>query len=212
MDEGKALRSRKVMNKTSVSLLFLGAVGIAVARAQFAPLSLTPESYNYDVIVEKTATPPPAAATTATMDQGTNNAAATYYEQGFNVDAADTGLPAAGSTFASASLSDHSYTLAPSYTAPNALLVNAQVTNAVYTVTTPTAVSSLSFLGAAGGGGPTLTYIVTHADGSTETGTFVVPDWFNGADPALTLNGRVDAVSRTFDNVNNNNPRLYSID
>lgn len=165
--------------KRQILALALAVASVAATRAQFAPLTLTPESYNHDIIVELTATPPPALATTATMDQGTNNAAATFYEQGFNLDAPETGLPPAGTTFTAETLADHSYTLAPSYTAPNALLVNAQVTNSTYTLTTPTALSGLSFLASAGG---------------------------------FTSNGRVNAITRTFDTVNGNNPRLYSID
>jgi hypothetical protein len=190
----------------------LALSGVAV-HAQFAPITLTPESYNHDIIVEKTAMGLPAPASTASLDGGTNNTGFTFYEQGFNVDNPTTGVPVAGSTFTSETLADHSYTMAASYTAPNAILVNTnQITTATYTLTTPTALSGISFLGSGGSGAPTLTWTVTHADNTTETGTFVVPDWFGGANQALTANGRVNAVSRAFDNVNNNNPRLYSID
>ena len=192
--------------------LIAGLLGAAAVHAQFAPLSLTPESYNYDVIVEKGATPPPAKASTATLDAGTNNTAATFYEQGFNVDSPTSGLPAAGSTFTSESLTDHNYTLASSYTTNNAILVDAGVTNATYTLTTPTTLTGISFLAASGGGAATLNAIIHHADNTTETNQITVPDWFNGADQALTLNGRVDAVSRTFDAVDSGNPRLYSVD
>ncbi|HUS37694.1 MAG TPA: hypothetical protein VM680_20260 [Verrucomicrobiae bacterium] len=192
-------------------------IGLAFAsvalHAQFAPLTLTPESYNQDIIVEKTALGFPAAATTASLDGGTNNTGFSYYEQGFNIDNPATGLPTAGSTFTSESLADHSYTMAADYTAPNAILINTnQIRSATYTLATPTALSGISFLAAGGSGAPTLTWTVTHADNSTETGTFIVPDWFGGANQALTANGRVNAVSRAFDNVNNNNPRLYSVD
>ena len=67
-------------------------------------------------------------------------------------------------------------------------------------------------LAASGGGATTLNYTVHHQDGSTETGSISVPDWFNGANQALTLNGRVNAVSRAFANVDSGNPRLYSVD
>lgn len=199
-------------NKKLVSLI-LGLASIAVTHAQFAPVALSPESYNQDIIVEKAALGLPAPATTASMDGGTNNTGFTYYEQGFNVDNPTTGLPTAGSTFTSESLADHSYTMAANYAAPNAILINTnQVRSATYTLTTPTALSAISFLGAGGSGAPTLTWTVTHADNTTETGTIVIGDWFGGANQAVTANGRVNAVSRAFDNVNNNNPRLYSID
>jgi hypothetical protein len=199
------------MNKKSVSLLLLGLASIAAAHAQFAPLSLTPESYNYDVVVEKAAGLP-APATTASMDGGTNNTGFTWYEAGFNVDAPDTGLPAAGTTVTSTTLPDHNYTFAPSYTAANAILVDAGVSNATYTVTAPTAVSALSFLGSAGNGATTNNVVIHHADGSSETAQMVISDWFSDVNIAFTANGRVDAISRGLDNVNNNFPRLLSVD
>ncbi|HEY6225767.1 MAG TPA: hypothetical protein VI282_01470, partial [Verrucomicrobiae bacterium] len=197
-------------NKKLVSIL-LGLTSVAVAHAQFAPLQLTPESYNYDIIVEKTA-PLPAKASTATLDAGTNNTAFTYYEKGFNVDSPDSGLPAPGTTFTSESLTDHSYTLAADYTTNNAFLLDASVTNATYTLTTPTTLTGISFLAASGGGAGTNNVIIHHADNTTETNQIIVPDWFGGSNQALTLNGRVDAASRTFNAVDTGNPRLYSVD
>ena len=197
-------------NKNLVSIL-LGLASVAIARAQFAPLQLTPESYNYDIIVEKTA-PRPAVASTATLDAGTNNTASTFYEMGFNLNSPSSGLPAPGTTFASESLTDHSYTTAADYTTNNAILLDAGVTNAVYTLTTPTTLTGISFLAASGGGPGTNNVIIHHADNSTETNQIIVPDWFGGASQALTLNGRVDAPSRTFDAVDSGNPRLYSVD
>ena len=45
-----------------------------------------------------------------------------------------------------------------------------------------------------------------------ESGSRNIPDWFNGASPAWTANGRLDVGTFGFDSVNNNNPRLYSLD
>src|SRR5689334_18018203 len=61
--------------KTTSSLLIGLALTFAaarVARADFYPIPLTPGSFNYDVVVEKTATPPYQTRVTATMDAGTN--------------------------------------------------------------------------------------------------------------------------------------------
>jgi hypothetical protein len=200
------------MIKIKLVSLALGLAGAAVTQAQFAPLPLTPDSYNYDIIVEKGATPPPAAASTATLDAGTNNTAFTYYEQGFNVNSPTSGLPPAGSTITAETLTDHSYALAPSYTDKNAILVDLNVTNATYTLTTPKALTGISLLAASGGGTATNTVIIRHADNTSETNEVTVPDWFGGANTAFTLNGRVDAGSRGFDNVDSGNPRLYSVD
>ena len=190
----------------------LGIASIAATRAQFAPLSLTPDSYNYDVIVEKGATPPPAPASTATLDDGTNNTANTFYEQGFNLDSPTSGLPAAGSTITSETLTDHNFTLAASYTTNNAILLDSSISNATYTVTTPATLTAISFLAASGGGASTNNVIIHHTNNTTETNQIIVPDWYGGDNVALTLNGRVDAVSRTFSSVDSGNPRLYSVD
>ena len=199
------------MTRSKILSLALAVASVAATRAQFAPLVLTPESYNHDVIVEKTA-PLPAPATTASMDGGTNNAGYTFYEAGFNQIAPESGLPAAGTTITSTTLGDHSYTFASDYTANNAILVNAQIPSATYTVTTPTTVSAISFLAGAGNGAATNTVVIHHADNSSETAQIVIPDWFAGENIAFTANGRTDAIVRFFDNVNNNFPRLFSVD
>jgi hypothetical protein len=146
------------------------------------------------------------------MDGGTNNAGYTFYEAGYNVNSPETGLPVAGSTVTSTSLADHNYTFAPSYAANNAILVDVNVPAATYTVTTPQTVTAISFLAGSGNGAATNNVVVRHADGSAETTEIVIPDWFSDLNVAFTANGRVDAISRFFDNVNNNFPRLFSVD
>lgn len=189
----------------------MGIASLAATRAQFAPLSLTPDSYNQDIIVEKQA-PIPTAATTATLDAGTNNTGSTFYEQGFNLDSPTSGLPPAGTTITSETLADHNFTFASDYTTNNAILVNAGGTNATYTLTTPTTLTGVSLLATSGGGAATVNVIVHHSDNSTETNQVVVSDWFGGTNIALTVNGRADAPSRTFSAVDSGNPRLYSAD
>ncbi len=118
---------------TSLTLACWSAPG-----AVFFPVTLTPGSYNQDMVVENTAPPPIGRATTASMDGGTNNTGNIWYEVGFNSAAPGTGLPAPGATFTHASLPDHQYTMPPSYTAPNALLIaSAQVTTGALTLVSP---------------------------------------------------------------------------
>jgi hypothetical protein len=38
----------------------------------------------------------------------------------------------------------------------------------------------------------TIGYTISHQDGATQTGTFVIPDWFNVTPYAFTPNGRVE--------------------
>jgi hypothetical protein len=140
------------------------------------------------------------------MDAGTNNTDASWYEIGFNAAAPTTGFPAAGSTFASAAAANHQYTMAPSYTTNNAMLIDGIVSNGTWTLTTPAAYTNLSFLTSGGHNGRTIGILIHHQDGTTERGSFSSPDWFNGASPAYTANGRVNVQTFLFDSVSSGNP------
>jgi hypothetical protein len=97
------------MKKTLLNLTVLAALGVLPARADFNPVALTPGSFTADVIVEKTAPKSINDYTTATMDGGTNNTAAVWYEQGYFVNSPWTGLPAAGATVPADSDANRSY-------------------------------------------------------------------------------------------------------
>ena len=196
--------------------LFLLAVLILprVGRAGFSPIALTSTSYNQDLVVENSAPAPVIAGgyTTASMDSGLGNSGNSWYEQGYNAASPTTGLPPAGSAFNSQSAANHQYRMAPSYAAPNAVLLDSTLTTATLSLVTPTAYAGLSFLESGGNGGVTFSYNVHHQNGTADMGTKTIPDWFNGASPAWTANGRVDVGTFTFNAVNAGNPRLYSLD
>src|SRR5882672_9131167 len=192
--------------------LCLALILTNTARADFNPVPLASSSFNYDIVVERTAPPPIGRATTASMDAGTNNTDASWYEIGFNTAAPTTGVPAADSTFASAAAANHQFTMAPSYTTNDAMLIDGIVTNGTWTLITPVAYTNLSFLTSGGHNGRTIAVLIHHQDGTTERNSFSSPDWFNGASPAVTANGRVNVQTFLFDNVNSGNPRLYSRD
>lgn len=180
--------------------------------AAFAPVPLTPGSYNEDMVIEHTAPAVPGGAcTTASMDAGTANTANGWYEQGYDAAAPTTGLPAAGSTITNQSSTDHTYTLAPSYTANNVAMVDSSH-SANLVPATARSFSSLSFLAGAGHGPVVVDYRVAHADGSQQAGAFASPDWFFNVPVAFDAQGRVDVVSGAFNNVNNSEPRLYAED
>jgi hypothetical protein len=153
-----------------------------------------------------------AGFTTATMDGGAANTGNTIYERGYAFNAPATGLPAPGSTVTNAAATNHVYVLAPSYTANNAVFLNSATPTATITPSTPTASYGFSFLGASSGGASAIDYVATHADGSTETGSLTIPDWFNASPVALNLNGRVNLDNSVLDNINAGNPRLYGVD
>lgn len=201
--------------KEFLTLLTGLAVAGATAQAQYTPVPLTPESFTFDIVVERDAAKPPARATTASFDGGTNNTGNTFYEMGFNAANPATGLPGPGTFVSNANLPvAHDYQMPASYTANNTLLVNDQIPTGTLTLNTPAPYTALSLLATSGGGAAVLNYTVTFADDSTEVGaaTITVPDWFNGANAAIITMGRVNTQTRVFANVNEQNPRVYSVD
>jgi len=199
--------------RTLRALAFLG-LAIPFARAGFDPIALTTGSFNRDIVVESSAPAPIVAGgyTTASMDNGTGNTAYSWYEKGYNTAAPGTGLALAGSTFTHQNAPDHQYAMAPSYRSNNAVLIDSAIPSATLTLVSPIACAKLSVLQSGGQGGIACGFVVHHQDGSIETSSTTIPDWFNGPSPAWTANGRVDVGSFAFDNVNLNNPRLYSFD
>lgn len=195
--------------------MLLLALGIATTtHAGFTPIPLTSGSYNQDMVVEAAALAPLVAGgyTTASMDNGLANSANSWYEQGYNLTNLTSGLPHAGATFTSQSLANHQYTMAPSYTANNAVMLDSTLTNGTFTLASPAAYSQLSLLESGGHNGVAFQYSVHHLDGTSETGSGNIPDWFGGLSPAWTANGRLDVGTFAFNSVNGNNPRLYSLD
>lgn len=157
-----------------------------VVREGFSPIVLTGASYNQDLVVENSAPEPVIAGgyTTASMDSGLGNSSSSWYEQGYNSANPTTGLPPAGSSFTSQSAGNHQYTMAPSFTAPNAVLLDSTLTSATLTLVTPTAYAGLSFPESGGHNGVSFTYTVHLQNGTTDTGTKSIPDYFNGSNPA----------------------------
>ncbi len=212
---GRVKMARALWRAAGGGAAALALAFASAARAGFAPIALTSGSYNQDMVVESTAPAPVVAGgyTTASMDAGIGNSGTSWYEVGYDSAAPTTGLPAAGSTFTSQTSSAYRYTMAPSYKANNAILLDSNVTSATFTLATPAALTQLSFLESGGYNGVTFSYTVHHQSGNTDTGTASIPDWFsNGTNTAWTANGRVDVGSFGLENVNGNDPRLYSLD
>ena len=174
-----------------------------VAQAQFNPVPLTAGSFTQDIIVEKTAPPPLENYTTATLDQGTNNYANTFFEQGYIPSLPWIGLPPHGTTFISHADPNHVFRMPPSYETNNAAYVGTaaipgtstvivQASNAVLNVSDPTAYSAISILWASAGGPGLVNLTIFHADGVQETSSITTIDWFNAATTyAWIAQGRV---------------------
>jgi hypothetical protein len=182
--------------------------------AGFVPVSLTPGSYNHDIVVERTAPPPVGPATSASMDGGLNNSGFSWFEKGYNADWPSAGLPAAGTVITSDSAADHEYQFAPDYRSNNAVLIDRTVTNVALVLAAAQAYNALSFLlsGANESATVRIGCAVYHEDGSVETNTIGCPDWMNNMYSAYSANGRVNVTNFTFANVNGGVPMLFAAD
>jgi hypothetical protein len=205
----------KTLHFTYLRLLLSACFAVAPhVRGAFVPIPLTADSFNQDVVVERTAPPPIVPVTTASMDAGTANTNFTWFERGYNADWPATGLPVAGAIIENDSI--HYYQLPPSYKTNNAVLIDSSSTTATLTLTSPTPCATLSFLAACGGGSGTagtVAYTVHHQDTTMETGTFTCPNWWGGVGNAVwSASGRINVSSFTFDGLNSDNARLYACD
>jgi hypothetical protein len=202
---------QRAPHKPAKAIFFGAALLSGVAHADFVPIPLTSDSFNQDIVVEKTAPPPLMPATTASMDGGTANTGFSWYERGYHPIWTSTGLPVAGSTFTS-DVPGHDYLLAPNYKSNNAVMIDGTVTSATLTLTAPASYSRLSFLATAGAGPGIVRFTIHHQNSTTETGTFTCPDWLSGANEAYNASGRVDVNSFTMDGVTLTYPVLFSRD
>jgi hypothetical protein len=82
--------------------------------------------------------------------------------------------------------------MAPSYTGVNDVAYVDATTTANIVPATPQSFYALSFLTGAGHGPITVNYVISHADSTTETGSFSAPDWFAGGSAAWVVNGRIN--------------------
>jgi hypothetical protein len=186
----------------TLSILTEGVYGVS-------PVPASGNTFNYDTVVEASAAPP--LVTTATLDEGTGNYGYTWYETGWNGQTG-TGLPNAGTLATNATLPDHVYQMAPSFTTNDAILIDSTVSNATITPTSAAAVSYLSFLMSSGGGAMGINYVVHHTSGPDDTGTITSPDWFSPTTVAIIVNGRVDARTRSFQSWGSGGPAVSSQD
>src|SRR5215469_16223266 len=121
-----------LLYRIGLALLVSAVVFSSPGQTGFQPIPLTSSSFNQDVVVENTAPAPIVSGgyTTASMDSGIANNGTSWYEQGYNTTNLASGLPPAGSTFTHQNAANHQYTMAPSYSANNAVLLDSAITNA----------------------------------------------------------------------------------
>jgi len=181
------------------------AISGSTNNVNYNPLTVT--GYNQDVVVEAdgpqtTGTGVASAGTltnniTVTMDGGVSKANNTWYERGYYAAFPESGIPAAGASVTSVWCSAR-YTMPGSYVGNCAAVICSNVTSANISFAAPTTVGALSFLCGAANGDTFVPCVVRFADGTTETNTIFVPDWFNRELPwAYLSHGRVLPSNRS---------------
>jgi hypothetical protein len=185
--------------------------GAALPGEPFVPIEIT--GYNEDLVVEASAVKPGfmETNTTATMEGGTANVLFTWYERGYNPAAPDTGLPAPGSLLTNTATGTH-FLMPPSYSLPNAVLIDSVCSNSTLIPLRPGCYSAVSFLTASASGPSTNQCILNHANGKSETNTFVSLDWLGVSLPAFTAYGRVSVSTKLIDRASSNSPQLYAVE
>ena len=200
--------------KAKLSLILLTALGLNAARADFNPVTLTANSYTFDIVVESNTVPAVPFCINATAGGGTGLGDNSYYEQGLRR-GNNSGIPAHNTTFVSYNNASFSFLMPPTYATNNTLMIDSTFTSGTLTFNTPTTETNLIVLGTGGGGATTVGYTVTHADSSTETGSISFLDWFTGGGSAAWgANGRMD-TGGNYNNfngsaANQNAPYLYA--
>jgi hypothetical protein len=153
---------RTFLQTAGTLILIATLCATGTARAGFAPIPLSAGSFNESMIVPASSPAPviPGGYTTASMDAGLANTGTSWYEQSYNTSAPTTGLPHPGAILTSQSLPNHSYVMAPSYTANNAVMLDSTLTNATLVLASPAAYGGLSLLESGGNNGVSFTYTV----------------------------------------------------
>jgi hypothetical protein len=195
--------------KRTLSLFSLLLAFCTSSKADFVPMPLTPESFNQDVIVEKTAPPPVVPVTSASMDTGSDNTGFAWCERGYLREWPAVGLPAADSTITFGPGMNYDCHFAPSYKTNNVLLIDSVLTSGTLTLIQPVPCAQLSFLVSGGNCGGVVAYKVHHQDGSVEIGTVACHDWLDALNADYTTSGRVDVNNFNIMDLNMNRPGLY---
>jgi len=206
------------MKSKLATFILTGACTVS-ALADFNPVALTPGSYTFDIVVEKDTVQGLPDCLNVTAGNGVGLGDNTYYEQGLHDRVGhvggNSGIPIHNTIFTNINNANMKFLMPPDYSVNNELMIDSTYPNGALNFTTPTTATNLAILNCGGGGTVSITYTVTHADTTTETGTLGLLDWFTGgATVAWGANGRIQA-NGAYNNynssaVNNNAPYLYA--
>jgi autotransporter-associated beta strand protein len=166
--------------------------------------------FNQDVIVDASAGDT-VSSTTTPVDNPSAGGSYVWYEKGFGGTAAQgTGL-AAGTTFLSPADPDVPFQLQPANGNNVAMLTGSDTVDLV--LSQPGHFSSLHLLASSANGQGGLFATLHFSDGtSSQNSVFNVPDWFDGANPALIAGGRILRAAGAPVVLTPGDPRMYQFD
>ena len=198
------------MKPTIMKLTLLVSAALAASLANghaAAMLPIAATGWNQDIVIGAGDT---TAGRTQTMEGGNSNF--TWYGVGYNTANPTTGLPT-GLTTSTTTPTDLSFQLQPFGTTAGGNVSNAIFQGGTLTMSTPMPYIRLALIGSIGGGGATVGVTVNFSSGPAQVFSF--PDvgigrsWFGATPTAVAGRGRVNVGTGAFDNVGQDNPRLY---
>jgi hypothetical protein len=191
------------MNK-KFTFLAAGALLAAMStKAQFQPVVLT--GFNADIVANGVG--PATGSTNATADNGTYG----FLSKDFKATATSSlptyGLPVDG-MLTSANTAGVVFQLR-NYDSSNVLRLVTGTTTGTLSLVTPRIATDLYLLAYSGSGSSTASVVVNFTDGTTQSATVTVSDWFNGTGYAAMGIGRVSLSGDNAQDGTSSNPRLY---
>src|SRR6266850_1345179 len=190
--------------RSSLCLLIATALSLGALRipaANMSPVTLT--GYNWDVVIENTASGPPYSAFASELNPGEN---LSFYQSGLPGKAY--GLPVFGNF--TSDVGDGTVFQFEPYTGNNSLVLSTDtgLTAGTLTLSSPNVFGRIAILAnsASGGGYGTLT--LTFSDSSSFVTNFYAPDWFNNTGYALQGVERINLGNGSTSGATTN-PRFY---
>lgn len=181
--------------------------GLSVAQ-YYQSVPLTAAGFTDDVIANGAGLA--SVTTTNSIDDPSGTGANfAYYSKDFQgTTAPPYGLPVNGYLNSAVAATPWLPVQFQSYSGNNSLRMVAAGSTGMLTFATPTAATKVYVIGTSGSGSSSLNATVNFSDGTTQTATITLNDWFNGTNAVVQGVGRVGRTGNNYDG-DSSNPRVY---